>query len=109
LITVSWLIVQLTVGAGSVWFSGAAFGGGQKAKLVWKYHRLSGYILLFSLLTTVNFGGAWSSWVSAHSVYPLRLVAYTLAPLGILLSIYSRIRCPTYSLIILMSLLTNPY
>ncbi|KAF8479208.1 hypothetical protein DFH94DRAFT_748426 [Russula ochroleuca] len=92
LITVSWLIVQAAVGAGSVWFGGAAFGGGHKAKLVWKYHRLSGYILLLSLLTTVNFGGAWSTWVSAHSAYGVRLVAYTLAPLGILVSLYTRIR-----------------
>jgi hypothetical protein len=94
-ITLSWLIVQFLVGAGSVWFDGAAFGGGIKAKMMWKYHRLSGYILLLSLLTTVNFGGAWSAWVSANSAYPVRLVAYTLAPLGILLSLYSRVRCTT--------------
>jgi cytochrome b-561 domain-containing protein 2 len=92
LITVSWLIVQFIVGASSVWFGGAVFGGSHRAKLVWKYHRLSGYILLLFLLTTVNLGGAWSSWVSVHSAYVVRLVAYTLAPLLILVSLYSRVR-----------------
>ncbi|KAI0306766.1 hypothetical protein B0F90DRAFT_1814604 [Multifurca ochricompacta] len=92
LITVSWLVFQVALGAGSVWFGGAAFGGGHKAKLVWKYHRLSGYILLPLLLTTVNFGGAWSAWVSENSAYIVRLVAYTFAPLGILASLYSRTR-----------------
>ena len=97
LITASLLVVQFLLGAGSVWFGGVAFGGGLKAKLVWKYHRLIGYLALLSLATTVHFGG-WSTWVSAHSNYAARVVAYTLAPLGILLSLYSRIRCPIYFL-----------
>jgi len=92
LITIAWLIVQGAVGAGSVWFNGAAFGGTQKAKLLWKYHRLSGYILLISLLTTVHLGGGWSAWVSEHSAYVVRLVAYTLAPVLIIVSLYSRVR-----------------
>ncbi|KAN0124367.1 hypothetical protein V8E52_002016 [Russula decolorans] len=91
LITISLLIVQFLLGAGSVWFGGVAFGGGRKAKLVWKYHRLIGYLALLSLVTTVHLGG-WSTWVSAHSIYAASVVAYTLAPLGILLPLYSRIR-----------------
>jgi len=98
-ITVSWLFVQALIGAGSVWFGGAAFGGGHKAKLVWKYHRLSGYFLLPFLLTTVHLAGAWSSWMSAKTVFVVRLVVYTLAPLGILASVYSRIRCGVPSMI----------
>ncbi|KAI9452316.1 hypothetical protein F5148DRAFT_512976 [Russula earlei] len=92
LTTVSWLILQALIGGGSVWFGGAAFGGGQKAKRVWKYHRLSGYILLLFLLTTVHLGGGWSEWVELHTVSVVRLIAYVLAPLGILVSIYSRVR-----------------
>jgi len=92
ILTVSWLVVQFSLGAASVWFEGAAFGGANKAKLVWKYHRLSGYILLLLLLTTVNLGGGWSAWVSEHSVHAVRFVAYTMAPLVILVSLYSRIR-----------------
>jgi hypothetical protein len=92
-------LVQVIIGAGSVWFGGAAFGGGHRAKLVWKYHRLSGYLLLPFLLTTVHLGGAWSTWVSEHSAFVIRLVVYMLAPLGILTSVYSRIRCVGPSMI----------
>ncbi|KAH9180346.1 hypothetical protein EDB89DRAFT_2086314 [Lactarius sanguifluus] len=88
----SWLLVQFLVGAGSVWFGGAAFGGGHRAKLVWKYHRLSGYLLLPFLLTTVHLGGAWSTWMTMTSAFVVRLVVYTLAPLGILAALYSRVR-----------------
>lgn len=35
-----WVLFQVFVGAGSVWFDGKLFGGGMKAKAVWKYHRL---------------------------------------------------------------------
>lgn len=34
-----WIIFQVLLGGGSVWFGGKAFGGGMKAKLLWKYHR----------------------------------------------------------------------
>ncbi|KAL9715690.1 hypothetical protein Ac2012v2_000133 [Leucoagaricus gongylophorus] len=34
-----WMIAQLSVGAGSTWYDGALFGGGTKAKTMWKYHR----------------------------------------------------------------------
>ena len=90
--TLVWLITQSAIGAGSVWFDGAAFGGGQKAKRVWKYHRLSGYILLISLLATVYLGGQ-SPLVSKRSTYVAQLVAYTLAPVLIIVSLYSRVRC----------------
>jgi len=35
-----WILCQVFIGAGSVWFDGKLFGGGMKAKAVWKYHRL---------------------------------------------------------------------
>ena len=35
-----WVLFQVFVGAGSVWFGGKLFGGGMKAKAIWKYHRL---------------------------------------------------------------------
>jgi len=88
----SWLLVQVIVGAGSVWFGGAAFGGGHKAKLVWKYHRLSGYLLLPFLLTTVHLGGAWSTWMTENNAFVVRLAVYTIAPFAIIASVYSRIR-----------------
>jgi len=91
-ITGSWLLLQAILGAGSVWFGGAAFGGGQRAKLVWKYHRASGYLLLPFLLTTVHLGGAWSTWMSEKNPFVVRLVVYTLVPLAIVASLYARVR-----------------
>jgi len=79
LISMIWMIVQISIGGGSVWFGGAAFGGGLKAKLVWKYHRLSGYILLLLLLLTAHLGGAWSNWGHKYSVYGVRFIAFVLA------------------------------
>jgi hypothetical protein len=37
--SVVWMVFQVLIGGGSVWFEGAAFGGGMKAKSLWKYHR----------------------------------------------------------------------
>jgi len=91
-ISVVWLVIQVAVGGGSVWFDGAAFGGGMKAKSLWKYHRLSGYLLLPILLTTAHFGGSWSNWMQKNTAYSVRFIAYTMAPAVILGAVYSRVR-----------------
>lgn len=87
-----WLVAQVGLGAGSVWFGGAVFGGGVRAKAVWKYHRLSGYILFPLLLLTAHLGGAWSNWGAKYSSGSVRFLAYTLAPIVVLCGIYMRIR-----------------
>ncbi|KII88731.1 hypothetical protein PLICRDRAFT_41950 [Plicaturopsis crispa FD-325 SS-3] len=88
----AWIILQVALGGGSVWFDGAAFGGGAKAKALWKYHRLSGYVLFAFLLLTAHVAGAWSTWMIISTAYATRLVAYTIAPLVILVALYSRVR-----------------
>ncbi|KAF5373061.1 hypothetical protein D9758_001702 [Tetrapyrgos nigripes] len=92
LVCMLWLFGQVALGGASVWFGGAALGGGMKAKAVWKYHRLSGYILFPLLLTTVNLGGAWSGWAERNTEYIIRLISYTVCPLVILAAVYSRVR-----------------
>ncbi|KAG7086682.1 hypothetical protein E1B28_002620 [Marasmius oreades] len=87
-----WLLLQVVLGGGSVWFNGAAFGGGARAKAVWKYHRLSGYLLFFFLLLTVNLGGAWSQWGQRNFSYTMRLMVFVVSPASILTAVYSRIR-----------------
>ncbi|TDL27255.1 hypothetical protein BD410DRAFT_761969 [Rickenella mellea] len=87
-----WMIGQIAIGAGSVWFGGAAFGGGMKAKSLWKYHRLSGYALYPLFLFTAHLGGAWSAFSTGNSNYIVRLLAYTIAPSIALVAIYSRMR-----------------
>ncbi|KAF8558487.1 hypothetical protein OG21DRAFT_1595374 [Imleria badia] len=92
LISVAWIVVQALVGGSTVWFGGAAWGGGMKAKLMWKYHRLSGYVLFPTLLFTAYLGGGWSDWVTSHSDSFVRLLAYSIALFVILAGAYSRAR-----------------
>jgi len=92
IISLVWLSVQVLLGAGSVWCGGALFGGGIKAKLVWKYHRLSGYILLPVVLFTAHLAGAWSTFVVSNTDFVVRLLAYVIAPIAILAGVYSRVR-----------------
>ncbi|KAG1730613.1 hypothetical protein EDB19DRAFT_1897045 [Suillus lakei] len=91
-VSVVWLVGQVILGGGSVWYGGAAFGGGMKAKMLWKYHRLSGYVLFPLLLITAHLGGAWSSWFTSHSQPVVRFVGYTVAPIVTILAIYARVR-----------------
>ena len=106
-------LFQICLGAGSVWFNGWLFGGNPKAKFVWKYHRwvtcvrllalagddncfifnsLSGYIILPLFLLSIHLGGAWSSWSNSHSVYIVRLLAFSISPIVLLGAVLSRIR-----------------
>jgi hypothetical protein len=91
LVVVVWLVLQALVGGSTVWFDGAAWGGGMRPKLVWKYHRLSGYILFPILLLTAYLGGD-SYLVATDSNSFVRVLAYWIAPLLILVGVYSRIR-----------------
>ena len=53
LISFIWLVAQIAIGAGSVWFGGALFGGGEKAKRIYKYHRY-GTLLSICLIYQKN-------------------------------------------------------
>lgn len=54
ILAVVWVVLQVGVGAGSVWFGGALFGGGAKAKSIWKYHRYMLAVLSFGLFLTTD-------------------------------------------------------
>ncbi|KAJ7286051.1 hypothetical protein C8J57DRAFT_1286589 [Mycena rebaudengoi] len=88
----AWIVVQILLGGGSVWFGGAAFGGGSKAKALWKYHRLSGYILFALLFCTAHLGGAWSNWGMKFSPLVIRIIAFAIAPIACLAGVYARVR-----------------
>jgi cytochrome b-561 domain containing protein 2 len=87
-----WMVGQIILGAGSVWFRGQLFGGGMKAKALWKYHRASGYLLFPLLLFTVHLGGTWSTWATNNSAWSIRLLAFTIAPLLVVGGLYARAR-----------------
>jgi len=92
LVAIIWIVLQISIGAGSVWFGGTVFGGGAKAKAVYKYHRLSGYVLFLWLLVTVHLAGAWSTWMVDHTAFVTSFIAYTIAPAIVLMSVYARMR-----------------
>jgi len=87
-----WMIVQILLGGLSVWFGGAAFGGGMKAKKVWRYHRASGYLLFPMFLLTAVVGGNYSNWSAGHASVGVRILIFTLAPIALLAGLWSRIR-----------------
>jgi len=92
LIAFVWMIVQILLGGLSVWFNGRAFGGNPKAKGVWKYHRASGYLLLPMFLMTAAIGGNYSDWAAGQARVGVRVLLYTIAPIAILLGLWSRVR-----------------
>ncbi|KAG8959856.1 hypothetical protein FRC03_007400 [Tulasnella sp. 419] len=92
LIAISLLVLQALVGAGSLWFGGKLFGGGDKATRVYKYHRISGYVLFTLLLVTVHLSGAWSDWSIAHTSAAQRALFYYIAPALIWIGVVWRIR-----------------
>ncbi|KAJ6606554.1 hypothetical protein DFH09DRAFT_11857 [Mycena vulgaris] len=90
--SMAWICIQVLLGGGSVWFGGAAFGGGAKAKAIWKYHRLSGYVLFALLIFTSHLGGAWSGWGNKYSPLSMRIVAFGIALLACISGLYIRLR-----------------
>ncbi|KZV63022.1 hypothetical protein PENSPDRAFT_657660 [Peniophora sp. CONT] len=92
IIVLGLLVAQAAFGASTVFFDGKVFGGAAKAKMWWKYHRLSGYIVLPLMLLTVHLGGAWSVWVEMHTAYVVRLIVYTIAPIAVACGLVARIR-----------------
>ncbi|KAL1408795.1 hypothetical protein Q8F55_005609 [Vanrija albida] len=76
--TLLWVLVQALVGGLSVWSGGAAFGGGAKAKAVYKYHRLSGYLLIALSLATAFLAGGYSTWALSRgpAFTPVRVGAF---------------------------------
>jgi hypothetical protein len=91
-ISLLWISAQVSFGGSSVWFDGKLLGGGGKAKALWKYHRLSGYMLFPLLLVTSHLGGGWSTWVVDNSHFFVRLVTFTIAPLILLGAVVVRVR-----------------
>ena len=106
-----WIVIQIILGIGSVWFDGRLFGGNPRAKLVWKYHRyavihvvsltesfigrhcrFSGYLLFPLLLLTACLGGLWSHFVTRNTLLPVRIILFGVAPLCTFIAVFARIR-----------------
>ncbi|KLO06405.1 hypothetical protein SCHPADRAFT_691481 [Schizopora paradoxa] len=92
IVALSSLALHLVFGASSVWFKGRAFGGEDKAKSVWKYHRFAGYLLYGLFLVTAYLGGTYSNFYTKRAHLLVRFVGFTLTPLIAAIAICARIR-----------------
>ena len=72
---------QAALGAASVWWKGALVGGENKGKALWKYHRLSGYILITMFLVTAALGVVETTWGQNNAGWTQK--ALVLAGLGL--------------------------
>jgi len=70
---ISWIIIQGLIGLVA---SQASKTYGDSARRFYKYHRLSGYILLPLVLVTAHLGGAYSDFMLSHSKPWMRIVAF---------------------------------
>lgn len=67
------LVIQALVGGLSHYYSTSM---GPRATRFYKYHRMSGYVLLPLVLVVAHLGGAWSDWFVGHSSLALRIAAF---------------------------------
>uniref|UniRef100_V5EPS9 Cytochrome b561 domain-containing protein n=2 Tax=Kalmanozyma brasiliensis (strain GHG001) TaxID=1365824 RepID=V5EPS9_KALBG len=54
--------IQAALGAASVWWKGKLVGGEAKGKALWKWHRLSGYVVVSLFLITAALGVLETTW-----------------------------------------------
>ncbi|KAF8324921.1 uncharacterized protein EI90DRAFT_3074461 [Cantharellus anzutake] len=92
LIALIWLVLHSLVGGASVWFPVKAFGSVDKGKMTWKWHRVSGYLLVAWFLITAHLAGGYATWVQMETSWAERFWIYTILPIIALIGIASRIR-----------------
>lgn len=59
--------IQAALGAASVWWKGKLVGGENRGKRLWKWHRLSGYVLVALFLVTAALGVVETTWGQGKS------------------------------------------
>ncbi|GAK64673.1 cytochrome b561 [Moesziomyces antarcticus] len=59
--------VQAALGAASVWGRGRMVGGEAQGKKLWKWHRLSGYVLVVMFAATAVLGVVETTWASKNA------------------------------------------
>jgi len=92
LISVIWIVVHSLFGGLSVWFGGRALGGQERGKALWKWHRLSGYLLFAFLLTTIHLAGGHSDWVTLKRNAEQRFWIYLFLPIVAFFGVIARLR-----------------
>ncbi|KAI9637237.1 uncharacterized protein MKK02DRAFT_24354 [Dioszegia hungarica] len=93
--TVIWVLLQAALGSAASHFGGKLLGGPARAKKVYKYHRLSGYLLVAMLVGTAHLGGAHSTWALTRpggEMKWVRVGAFWVGLPLLALGLYMRIR-----------------
>jgi len=62
LLAIGVVVLQAAIGAAMSLYGEKVFGSETKAKKMYKFHRISGYLLVTLFLFTAHLGGAQSSW-----------------------------------------------
>lgn len=88
LLTYIYLLLQAAVGA-SMYFLPAVYGGEERAKKIWKWHRASGYLALLLVLGTV-LAACWTDF--NVNVLGVKVWAVIVCEVFIILGIGARIR-----------------
>jgi len=92
LLALIWLALHIIIGAASVWIPVRAFGSVDNGKALWKWHRLSGYLLTVWFFLTVHLAGGHADWVVAETSFTERFWIYTILPITAIFGIGLRIR-----------------
>ncbi|KAF8319991.1 hypothetical protein DL93DRAFT_2108080 [Clavulina sp. PMI_390] len=92
LISIIWILFQVLAGGASVWFGGRLVGGKAKGKALWKYHRISGYLLFTFLLITIHLAGGYSDWVHMVTTKTQRFWIYFVMPIIAFVGLAYRLR-----------------
>lgn len=72
-----------------MWATPSLYGGEQKAKSIWKYHRYSGYVILVLLLATVC---SATQTDYNNNVLKMKLWATLLLSILVLVGVFPRIQ-----------------
>jgi hypothetical protein len=88
LITYIFIVLQALVGF-TMYFTPSLYGGVSRAKSIWKYHRMSGYVVLTLLLATVS---AATQTDYVKGVLHIRLWTTLVASVLVLLGVIPRIK-----------------
>jgi len=95
LVTILLIVVQFLVGVAQFYFPTLLFGSVDKAKSIYKYHRMAGYVILVMALATV---AAATQTPFIKNVYHIKLWAVLVASGLILAGILPRVKKAKFGL-----------
>ena len=90
-VALAWAYVQALIGGLSVWFKGSLLGGENRAKRLWKWHRLSGYLLLVLFFVVYFLGATKTAWTIQNASNTHHVIVSGVL-LGLLITLLFRVQ-----------------